>query len=88
MRPGEQPPLFWGGKLLQQYVVDAWAFVKQSTLDWIKHHQRELRADVYQSLRDANEGDRDENLNLRNHGTHVILLLSHIGGEWHMMQLF
>ena len=43
---------------------------------------------MYQGLQDAAEGDRDENLNLRNHGTYVVLPSSHIGGEWHMMQLF
>jgi len=31
-RPGEQPLLFWGGNLFQQYVVDAWASVDQSNL--------------------------------------------------------
>jgi hypothetical protein len=50
VRPEKQPPLFWNEKLLQQYVIDAWASVEQSTLNWIRHHQRELRADVYQGL--------------------------------------
>ena len=26
--PGTQPALFWGGKLFQQYVVDAWASIE------------------------------------------------------------
>ena len=41
-RPGIPPPLFWGGNLFQQYVVDAWASVEQSALNWIKTHQKEL----------------------------------------------
>ena len=73
-RPGIQPPLLWGGNLFQQYVVDAWASVEQNTLNWIKHHQKELRADVYSGLRDAALGDRDNNLNLAEHGQRIILL--------------
>ena len=46
-RPGPQPLLFWGANLFQQYVVDAWASVEQSNINWVKSHQKELRADVY-----------------------------------------
>ena len=67
-RPGHQPPLLWGGNLFQQYVVDAWASVEQSTLNWVKQHQKELRAEVYSGLRDAALGDRENNLNLAEHG--------------------
>ena len=68
-RPGQQPLLLWGGNLFQQYVVDAWASVEQSNLNWVRHHQKELRADVYSGLRDAALGDRDNNINLAEHGT-------------------
>ena len=57
VRPGEQPALFWGGKLLQQFSVDGWAAIQQSMLNWVRYHQKELRADVYQGLRDAAVGD-------------------------------
>jgi hypothetical protein len=87
-RPGEQPPLLWGGNLLQQYVVDAWASIEQNTLNWARHHQKELRADEYSGLRDAAMGDPDENINLENHGSHIILPSTHIGSERHMNQLF
>ena len=49
-RPGIQPVLFWGGKLFQQYVVDAWASIEQNLLNWVRFHQKELKADVYQGL--------------------------------------
>ena len=49
-RLGIQPALFWGGKLFQQYVVDSWASIEQNMLNWVKFHQKELRADVYQGL--------------------------------------
>ena len=87
-RPGEQPLLFWGGNLFQQFVVDAWASVEQSNLNWIRHHQKELRADVYSGLRDAVFGDNDNNINMAEHGRRFILPSSFAGGERHMTQLF
>jgi hypothetical protein len=87
-RPGEQPLLFWAGNLLQQFVVDAWASIEQSLLNWVRSHQKELRAEAYSGLRDAAMGDRDENINLENHGSRIILPSTHIGSERHMNQLF
>ena len=69
-------------------MVDAWASMEQSTLNWIRHHQKELRAEVYSGLRDAALGDRDENVNLAEHSQRIILPLSFGGGECHMSQLF
>ena len=87
-RPGLQPALFWGGKLFQQYVVDAWASIEQNMLNWVRFNQKELRADVYQGLRDAAMGDRDENFNLAEHGQRLILPSTHIGSERNMLQLY
>jgi hypothetical protein len=39
-RPGEHPLLLRGGRLLQQYVVDAWASTEQSELNWIRNNQK------------------------------------------------
>jgi len=33
VRDGPQPPLFYGGKLFQQFVVDAWANCEQRKLN-------------------------------------------------------
>ena len=85
-RIGLQPTLFWGGKLFQQYVVDAWASIEQSKLNWVRFHQKELRSDVYQGLRDAAMGDN--NVNLAEHGQHIILPSTHIGSERNMLQLY
>jgi hypothetical protein len=85
-RPGEPPALLMGGRLLQQYVVDAWASTEQSELNWIRHHQKELRADAYHDLRavvNANQGaDAAET------GQHVVLPSTHLGSPRHMYQLF
>jgi len=69
-KPGEQPPLFWGGNLLQQYVVDWLGAIyraKQIKLD--QEPSKGAQADVYSGLRDVAIGDRDENINLADHGT-------------------
>jgi Helitron helicase-like domain at N-terminus len=33
-------------------------------------------------------GDHDEHINLKNHGSHIVLLSTHIGSKHHMNQLF
>ena len=86
--PGKQPLLLWGGNPFQQYVVDAWASVEQNNLNWARHNQKKLHAEVYSGLRDAALGDRDENMDLAEHGHCVILPSSFIGSERHMTQLF
>jgi len=85
-RPGEPPALLMGGRLLQQYVVDAWASTEQSELNWIRHHQKELRSDVYQDIRNA--VNNDENADAAQRGKHVILPSTHLGSPRHMYQLF
>jgi Helitron helicase-like domain at N-terminus len=87
-RPGDQPLLLRAVNLFQQYVVDAWASVEQNNLNWVKYHQKELRADVYSGLRDAALGDRNDNINLAEHGSRIILPSTFIGSEHHMNQLF
>ena len=49
-RPGEPSIIFYGGRLFQEYVVDAWALCEQSALNWARFHQKELCADLYQNL--------------------------------------
>ena len=82
--PGEPPALLMGGKLLQQYAVDAWASTEQSELNWIHHNQKQLRADVYQDLRNAANDGADA----ADRGRRVILPSSHLGSPRHMYQLF
>jgi hypothetical protein len=49
-RYGEPSTILWCRKLLQQFVVDAWASIEQNMLNWVCHHQKELRADLSSSL--------------------------------------
>ncbi|KIJ47632.1 hypothetical protein M422DRAFT_248636 [Sphaerobolus stellatus SS14] len=52
-RESQNGLLLRGGKLFQQYIVDAWAQVEQSHLQWFKYNQKTLRAEVYSGLTDA-----------------------------------
>ena len=54
--------LFRGGRLFQQYMVDAWASVEGSNLFWIRHNQKQIRADLYKGLVDAANADDQSNL--------------------------
>ena len=77
--------IFRGGRLLQEYVVDAWASCEQSALNWARFHQKELRADLYQNLHDATSNVDGVDANI---GERIILPSSHIGSPCHMYQLF
>jgi hypothetical protein len=45
--------LHLGKKLLQQYIVDVYAKVEEERLNFIRFNQKQLRAELYQGLRDA-----------------------------------
>lgn len=44
---------YGGGRLLQQYVVDNYVKIESGRLRWIRTHQDNIRAEVYQGLQDA-----------------------------------
>ena len=60
IRDSPQPPLFYGGKLFQQFVVDAWANCEQRKLNWARTHQYTLRSELYQGLQDTAVHDRHD----------------------------
>jgi len=76
-RPMEPSDLFRGGRLFQQYIVDAWASIEQSELNWIRHNQKTIRADLYDGLRDALRGV--QGVDLRQMGKRIVLPASHPG---------
>lgn len=39
-----------GGRLLHQYVVDAYTVIEQERLQWIRNNQDQLRADLYNNV--------------------------------------
>jgi len=88
VRNGPQSPLFYGGKLFQQFVVDAWANCEQRKLNWARTHQHTLRSELYQGLQDAAVHDRHDGEDVGPLGRKLILPSSHIGSPRFMTQLF
>ena len=82
----EPSDLFRGGKLFQQYIVDAWASVEDSELYWVRNNQTTIRADLYDGLRDAMR--EVQGLDMRQMGRPIILPATHPGSARHMYQLF
>jgi len=84
-RANETDLLFRCQRLFQQYLVDAWAACDQNKLSWLRSHQSNIRADVYNGLVDiVHCQDLDPGLV----GRSVILPSSYTGGDRFMQQLF
>lgn len=49
----EKSTLLHASKLLQQFIVDAYTMIEAQRLQWVRTHQKELRADLYQGISDA-----------------------------------
>ncbi|GKC42571.1 ATP-dependent DNA helicase PIF1, partial [Tanacetum coccineum] len=52
-RPNQGNTLLKGGRLFQQYLVDAYTAVEEQRLKWTRHNQDTLRVDLYHNLCDA-----------------------------------
>jgi hypothetical protein len=59
IRPSIFNPILHGKRLFQQFVVDIYIKIESHRLDWMRSHQTELRADLYQGFCDSLEaGER------------------------------
>jgi hypothetical protein len=84
-RSREFSPLFYAGRLFQQYVVDAFVACETTALDWFRKNQDKIRADVYSGLTDTLiRGDASAS----DLGRRFILPSSFTGGDRFMQQLF
>ena len=82
-QPGLTPHL--GGRMWQQYIVDAFTAMEQYRLDWISSNQTTIRSDLYTSIRDAvRSGDNDPS----HVGKCVIFLASFTGCKRYMSQYY
>jgi len=52
-RDNEASTILRCGRLVQQYIVDAYVAIEQSRLNYLRRNQKKLRADLYQGLQDA-----------------------------------
>ncbi len=77
-------PLFKGGRLTQQYVVDAWASIEQSDLNWVWNNQKTIHADLYKGVVDAATNADG----LQDSGQHIVLPSSHTSSPCAMYQLY
>ncbi|KAK7089794.1 hypothetical protein V1264_024238 [Littorina saxatilis] len=77
-------PLFYGSKLFQQYIVDAYIRVETGRMNFIRNQQNHLRVEMYQGLMDHIHSQAHEN-NL-NPGKLVILPSSFQGSPRAMQQ--
>ena len=78
IRRGVFNTMLYGKRLFQQYVVDMYIKVESSRLDYIRNHQKQIRANLYQGVVDslqAGENRADEV------GKWTILPTSFIGGK-------
>ena len=81
-RPNEFSLLLRSGRLFQQYLVDMWAAADQNRLNYLRHHQSDIRASLYSGLTDAINNDMD----LNDVGQRLILPSSYTGGPRYMKQ--
>ncbi|KAL6909895.1 hypothetical protein ACP4OV_001554 [Aristida adscensionis] len=85
MRPGIFNLILHGKRLFQQFAVDTYIKIESSRLDYIRHNQRDLRAELYQGLVDAlhaGEGRSDKV------GKRTVLSTSFIGGPRDMRRRY
>lgn len=83
--PQEFSTILRGGRLFQQYAVDAWAQVDQNRVSFLRHNQDKLRASLYSGLEDAFTAG-DVNIDANELGQCFVLLSSYYGGPRHMHQ--
>jgi Helitron helicase-like domain at N-terminus len=88
MRRAEYSTILRGGKLFQEYLVDAWATTEQNRLRYIRTNQDALRADVYQDLANVAGNNANDEINLNNLGQRVILPSSFSGSARNMFEIF
>ena len=56
----ESDYIFRGGLLFQQYCCDQWLKIEQQRLNYIRFHQKQIKAELYQGLADAIAADEPE----------------------------
>src|SRR3954464_13340496 len=52
-RPAIFNPILHGGRLFQQFAVDMYIEIEGCRLNWVRDHQKEIRADLYKGIVDS-----------------------------------
>ncbi|CAL1360773.1 unnamed protein product [Linum trigynum] len=83
-RNGEGHTIVQAGKALQHFCIDAYSSIELNRLAFLRYHQPQLRAEIYQGLQDAMaRGDLDGDKM-----GHIVLLGTYIGSPRYMQQLY
>ncbi|KAG5541509.1 hypothetical protein RHGRI_021364 [Rhododendron griersonianum] len=77
IRPKIDSIILESGRLLQQYAVDMYVKIETSRLDYFRHHQDEIRSDLYQGIIDSVARGESRGSKI---GAPIILPGSFIGG--------
>ncbi|GKA18196.1 DNA helicase PIF1, ATP-dependent [Tanacetum coccineum] len=82
-RPGQGSTLLKGGRLFQQYLVDAYTTVEEQRIKWTRNNQDTLHVDLYHNLCDAVTRVDTSVVGL---GKRIILPKTFMGSPRYMMQ--
>lgn len=74
-----------GGRLFQQYVVDAFSTIEQARLWWFRRHQTTLRNELYSQICDSLRRGEVDSANV---GKSIILPSGFVGSRRYMQQNF
>lgn len=85
---GEFSTILIRQKLLQNFVVDKWTCAEQNHLRYVRKHQAELQANVYNGVVDIIGETQNRELEMRELGRRVFLPLSHIRIVRHMFKIY
>jgi PIF1-like helicase/Helitron helicase-like domain at N-terminus/Helicase len=83
-RGDEFPTILRAGRLFEQFVDDAWASIDDETLEWHRHHQDTIRAELYRGVMDAMARDFEAS----QIGQPVILPSSYLHGDRFMSKCY
>lgn len=82
-RDNEDVTLLLSKRLLQQFLVDVYNTIESSRLQYVRNHQKELRAEMYKGLTDAIlRGETSPSIA----GKRIVLPSSFTGGARYMFQ--
>ena len=80
----EYSTILRGGKLFQEFIVDAWAATEQNRLNYCRQNHSKLRAELYKGLTDiASNGLAPDQV-----GKRFVLPSSFTGSPRHMFEIF
>lgn len=74
-----------GGRLFQQYMIDAFSSIEQTRLWWFRTHQTVLRNELYSHICDSVRKGDSEGANV---GKSIILPAGFVGSKRYMQQNF